>query len=174
MERRQWIADYLWIHVVFFVLVILNCYENKISLYIYILFCVFIIYSLCIEIHLYLTFFYFQNKQLQQQKITDDYEWYTSDCEVALYYWFCIATINDISVFFFTLKQLQNMERVLLTNCHSLFKINFQTYRWLVLHLASLKVIIILSCAQTGLTTYGICLSRFGSIFFYQMMILYS
>ena len=115
---------------------------------------------------LYLTFFYFQNKQLQQQKITDDYVWYTSDCEVALYYWFCIATINDISVFFFTLKQLQNMERVLLTNCHSLFKINFKTYRWLVLHLASLKVIIILSCAQTGLTTYGICLSRFGSIFF--------
>jgi hypothetical protein len=67
-----------------FVLVILSCYENKISLYIYILFCVFIIYSLCIEIHLYLTFFYVQNKQLQQQKITDDYEWYTSDCEVAL------------------------------------------------------------------------------------------
>jgi hypothetical protein len=29
------------------------------------------------------------------------------------------------------------MERVLLTICHSLFKINFQTYRWLVLQFES-------------------------------------
>ena len=64
---------------IIFVLVILNCLnENKISLYIY-----FVYLSFIVDVLKFICI-YFQNKQLQQQKITDDYVWYTSDCEVAL------------------------------------------------------------------------------------------